>query len=144
LCLESLTISQDLGDRQGSARTLLVLAAIARAQSCPGQARAWYAEGLTLGRSVNDVGLAIRGLEGLAAVAVDQGQALVAARLFGAAATQRVLLGAPLSPPDQADVEREVAVARRIVPRESFLAAWAEGEALSLEQAIGEALRAGG
>jgi predicted ATPase/transcriptional regulator with XRE-family HTH domain len=144
LCLESLDMSQALGDRQGSARTLMVLASIARAQGCPGQARAWYAEGLTLGRSVDDVGLAIRGLEGLAAVATDQGQAIVAARLFGAAAAQRALLGAPLLPPDQADVEREVAVAQRIVPRERFLAAWAEGEALSLEQAISEARRAGG
>ena len=67
-------------------------------------------------------------------------QPLRAARLFGAAAALRESANFPLSPVMRADYERDLAVARTQLDVTTFAAAWAAGRALTLEQAITEAL----
>ncbi|HHW51165.1 MAG TPA: helix-turn-helix transcriptional regulator, partial [Pseudoclavibacter sp.] len=79
-------------------------------------------------------------LEGLAAVTGMQGQAARAARLYGFAASLRALLGAPIPPPDRRSYQRTVAALRAQLGEPTFLHAWTAGQALTLAEAIAEAV----
>ena len=63
-----------------------------------------------------------------------------AIRLLGAAEAYCETLGAPPPVADPTDHERTVAEGRSALGEAGFAAAWAEGRAMSLEQAIGCAL----
>jgi predicted ATPase/DNA-binding SARP family transcriptional activator len=77
-----------------------------------------------------------RCLEGLAALAADAEGSLAAARLLGAAAACRegVTRGSP--PADRSQRDRQLTRVRALAGEADFEAAWAEGRALSPEQAI--------
>jgi DNA-binding NarL/FixJ family response regulator len=75
-------------------------------------------------------------LEGLAGVVVAEGEPVWAARLWGAAETLRETVGAPIPPVERTDYERAVAVAHAKLGEQAFSAAWAEGRAMTLEQAL--------
>ena len=68
------------------------------------------------------------------------GRGIHAARLLGAATALREALGTPLTLSEQVDVERLVAPARAALGEERWAAAFAEGRALTLVQAVAEAL----
>jgi hypothetical protein len=59
---------------------------------------------------------------------------------LGAAEALRETIGLPLAPVDRAAYERNVAAVRAQFDAASFAAAWAEGRAMTLEQAIAYAL----
>jgi PAS domain S-box-containing protein len=63
-----------------------------------------------------------------------------AAQLWGAAEHLRVTLGCRPAPAARAAYERQLALARAQLGEAAFAAAWAAGEALSLEQAVAVAL----
>jgi hypothetical protein len=78
-------------------------------------------------------------LVGLGGVAGAVGQGECGARLLSAAESLYDTIG--LSWPEaRADFERYMAAARAQLDEATFAAAWAEGRALSLEQAVTEAL----
>ncbi len=79
-------------------------------------------------------------LEGLAAVAASGGQPARAARLYGAAASLRLALGAPLPPNERPRHERAVSRPRDLMGQLQFDEAFAAGGALTMEQAVDEAL----
>jgi DNA-binding CsgD family transcriptional regulator len=81
-------------------------------------------------------------LLGLAGVAVSRGLPARAARLWGAAEALREADGLPLSPlvRSLSDYEDDLADARAGLDERSFAAAWAEGRAMTLEQATEYAL----
>jgi hypothetical protein len=79
-------------------------------------------------------------LEGLAGVQGHPGRAAQAARLFGAAATLRAAMGAPLASRHQADYEADLAAVRTVLDGETFASSFAAGAALPLERAVAEAL----
>jgi hypothetical protein len=64
-------------------------------------------------------------------------------QLCGAAAALREALGAPLAPNRREEWERELGAARAALGEAAFAAAWAEGQALPLEDAITLALQDG-
>ena len=72
-----------------------------------------------------------------ASLAAVQGQADRAARLFGAAEALAVW---PARLAHRREIARHAAAARAQLGDAAFAAAWAEGQALTLEQAAGEAL----
>lgn len=111
LCQESLKLNVELGDKQAVAACLSALAGVATAQ---GQTRGaeWRERALRY-----------------------------AARLFGAADALLQAVGASLGHTDRAEYERNVATVRAQLGGEAFAAAWAQGQALTLEQAVAEALR---
>lgn len=78
-------------------------------------------------------------LECLAAVAADAGSTREAARLWGSAAAVRQRMGAMRFKVWDADYEATVAALRDIMGENGFHAAWAEGAALSSEEAIAAA-----
>ncbi|MDQ5854093.1 MAG: hypothetical protein M3380_18890, partial [Chloroflexota bacterium] len=80
------------------------------------------------------------GMEGLAAVAGAQGNAARAVRLWSAAGAIREAIGAPLPPVDRPHQETALARLRTALGATTFAARWAEGRALTLEQAIAYAL----
>ena len=75
-----------------------------------------------------------------AALANREGQPRRAAVLWGASQRLRDDVGAPLLPSERASYEREVAQGRVALGEDAFEMAWAEGQAMSTEQAIQYAL----
>ncbi len=63
-----------------------------------------------------------------------------AARLLGAAEAQQEILGHRFGPPERGDHDQRVASGRAALRDATFVAALAEGRALTLEQAIEYAL----
>jgi non-specific serine/threonine protein kinase len=139
LCEESLAIRQKLGDKGGSAHTLTILGRVALSQGSYAQAKAHYDVSLSLRQALGDKEGIASALEGLAGVAQGQGQPPSAARLYGAAQALRNAIGAPLAPTDRASYERMVASVRVQLDAAPFEAAWTQGQAFTLEQAIAAA-----
>ena len=103
------------------------------------QAKVLYREGLSLLQDLRRVGNAlgiIKGLAGLAEVAAAQGQAERAGRLFGAAT--RLL---PATSSYREEVHRRSTAARAHLDAATFEAGWTAGQAMTVEQAITEALQ---
>jgi hypothetical protein len=75
-------------------------------------------------------------LEGTAAIAAARERPADAARLFGAASALRERLGMPLPVINQAPYERAMGTTRSMLSDAAFVAAWQEGEAMTLDEAI--------
>jgi len=103
------------------------------------QAKMLYQQGLHLWQDMQQVddGIGIvRGLAGMAEVAAAQGQAERAGRLFGAA--DRLLPSASIY---RDDVNRRVGAARDHLDAAAFTACWTAGQAMTVEQAVTDALQ---
>ncbi len=140
LCQQSLALFREFGNKKGIAQALYGLGMTACREGDPDKsARSAFAESLTLYRELGDKRGIASVLEGMAELAHAEGNAERAARLWGAAESLREALGAPMPPCNRAAYERHVAAARAALG-ERFAAAWAQGRALPLEQAIADAL----
>jgi tetratricopeptide (TPR) repeat protein len=159
---ERLAIARELGYTWGIAEGLGDLALLARDRGDSIRAGVLWSESLTLFGKLGDQPYIAECLEGLASLAAtpdttvaghegyrDSGptgtgiksdDALRAARLFGAAAALRQLAGTPIVRQDQAEYEQRVTATRAMLNAAAFAAAWAEGRAMTLDQAIGVAL----
>jgi tetratricopeptide (TPR) repeat protein len=104
------------------------------------RARALYAESLGLMREVGDKLGVPEPLEGLASVAAARGEAVRAARLFGASEALREVMGVPPEPGERTLQEPYLAAARSQRDETSWQEAWAQGRAMTLEEAISYAL----
>jgi hypothetical protein len=76
----------------------------------------------------------------LGRVAAAEGQYERATQLLGAAAALRETIGAPLSPGQQSELDNQMALVRTGLAEGCLASAWAEGRAMTLEQAIAHAL----
>ena len=137
---ESLAICQEFGDKLNSANQLVMLADEARAQGNFTEAQAFLKECLILRREVGEkVGIA-RSLESCGNLAAAQGNVVYALRLFGAAEALYETIGVPLATyRDRGAYRRNVAAARAQLGEVTFAFRWAEGRAMTIEQAIAEA-----
>jgi non-specific serine/threonine protein kinase len=142
LCEESLALRKALGYKGGCAHALTILGRIALIQGGYERATACYKESLTLRQETGEKEGVATALEGLAAVTGMQGQPVSATRLYGFAESLRTLLGAPLTPMDRPSYEQTVAALRTQLDEPTFLKAWTEGQAMTLEEAIAEAMQA--
>ena len=140
---ESLAIRRELGDRREIAVSLTALGRVAFAEGDGPAARALYRESLPLHHALgNQWGLALA-LEGLVR-ATAEARPAPAARLAGAAAALRAVIGRRMPPAERAEYEQVLAGLRAALGEPAFAAAWAEGEATPLEQALADALAAAG
>jgi tetratricopeptide (TPR) repeat protein len=137
---ESLALFRELGDTQNIAYALSGLGNVAYAQGDYTAARALHAESLALRRELGDKPGIAESLERFAAVASAQGPLCLALRLAGAAAALREAISAPLSPIEQAALDRWLAPARQALSEAARSAVWDAGHTLTLEQAIAYAL----
>jgi tetratricopeptide (TPR) repeat protein len=106
------------------------------------QARANFQESLSMFQEMSNKRGMAECVAGLASLAVAQGQshAKRAARLLAAAEAQLRAAGASWWPADQVEYERTLALIRTALDPETFAAAWTQGQAMSLTEAITEAL----
>jgi non-specific serine/threonine protein kinase len=141
LCEESLTLFRQMGYKDGIAWSLQALGYVALFQGNNGQAVSRFVESLGLRRELGDKVRIAHCLAGLAGAAGMQGRLAQATRLFGAAAAQLDTIGASFNPAGRAAYDRNVVAVRALLDEVAFEASWAEGQAMSQEQAIVEALR---
>jgi len=137
---EALAINRELGDRRSAADGLRYLAEVASGEGRPDEARTLFLESLALSRELSARTVALDGLEGLASFESRHGQAALATRLFGAVDALRERAGRPMQSLYAARYEAQIAAARVALGEEAFAAAWAEGEAMTLEEAVAVAL----
>jgi len=145
LAEESLRLFDAVRDKGGIAWMAGTLGWVALKQGDVEQAVSCFTQGLMAFQAFGDKQNIVRHIEGLAASSAKaQGQAVLvtqrAARLFGAASALRDAIGMHLSVADRSLYEPYLAAARAQLDEATFAAAWAEGEAMTLEHAIAYAL----
>lgn len=136
---------QDLGDGSGVADVQRGLGALAMARREWAQARDLFGASLQYAQEHDTKQEIAQCLEGIAGtLGRDNAEAAdhdVAARLYGAAASVRAAIEAPQSPSEAVAVEEHVTQVRATLGEERFIAAWAQGEQLPLDETINSALR---
>jgi predicted ATPase/DNA-binding XRE family transcriptional regulator len=95
-----------------------------------------YGESLQLGQQFGFVHHVVGPLEGMARVAVARGEPKQAARLLGTSAALRDEMGVPLTLVERTDHDYAVNRACTDLGVKAFEVAWAEGYAMSLEEAV--------
>lgn len=137
---ESLTLSREAGYREGVAWSLNELGLVAYRRGELGRAEELLQESLGVHHDLGDRWRMATVLEGLAEVACAQGEFERAVRLFGAAEVLREAIGTPVPLCERPDRDGNVASARARLDGAAWEAAWAEGQAMSLGEAVGYAL----
>jgi len=140
LCTEALALHREMGDRRATGLSLHYLALAMQGQGDHAAARALLAEALALLLEVQDKNNIASCLDALAGMAVAEGAWERAARVFGAAEAIRQAINVPVVYFQRAGYERNVAAVRAQHDAATFVAAWAAGRVMTLEQAIAEAL----
>jgi len=140
LFAESLDLFREMGDKRNISVLSFNMGDIARYEGDYEQATGLYLESLMLSEELGDKAVLAACLLGLANVICTQGQAERAARLFGAEEALRESIGAHLSPSERAAYDHNVSIACGALSKEAFAAAWAEGRAMTLQQAVAYAL----
>ena len=143
---ESLGLSRALDTKAGIAHALLLRAGIARARRRPGQAISLLQDALALSPHSNIVHR-LEALEWLAGILAEGRQqpdsAMRAVQLLGAADAVRATSSILRRPADALEHERAMATTRGRLDEWLFAAMWAEGQAMTVEQAVTEALEVG-
>jgi predicted ATPase/transcriptional regulator with XRE-family HTH domain/Tfp pilus assembly protein PilF len=139
---ECLTLKRKQEDKGGIVAGLSYLGNAVYALGDKERATALLVESLTLSREIGDKRMSTICLEQLAAIAGGRGQAERAAQLFGAAEAARRRIKAPLPPIEQPRYKLLVAAAQAQLDEETFTAAWAAGQAMTLDEAAAAALKA--
>jgi predicted ATPase/DNA-binding SARP family transcriptional activator/DNA-binding CsgD family transcriptional regulator len=137
---EALSIYRKMGDGFLIAQILSGLGWAAAINGDHEAAARFIEEGLPLAQELGSGKLSAMCLEGLAIVYGAKAEGTRAARLYGAAEALRLAIGATLSPADRAELERQLATARATLDAVSWEAAWADGRAMTPEQAAEYAL----
>jgi predicted ATPase/DNA-binding CsgD family transcriptional regulator len=137
---EALTLSRRAGELQAEVNTLCTLGQLARQGGDLATAFALQRQGLALAWERADPRCVADTLEYLVNVVGAAGNGEQAARLLGAATALREAIGAPGPSVERAMTEQAVAEARRALGEEAWAEAFAAGRAMTLEEAIAEAL----
>jgi tetratricopeptide (TPR) repeat protein len=137
---ESLIGYQEKNFLAAVANVLSNLGLVAQAEHCYEQAQAFYQEAVTILEKERDMECIVSQLAASASLGLVQGQHEQAARLFAASAAWRERIGAPLRPVERPAYERNLDALRAVLGEDVFLASWAEGKIMSLEQALNYAL----
>jgi predicted ATPase/DNA-binding XRE family transcriptional regulator len=140
LHVESLAVSRDLGDRRYIAISLHNLGRVALAEGDYTGASTLLVESLAVSRELGDHSTLALVLDAFAELAAAGLQAERALRVAGGAEALREAIGCALAHPDR--LRRTLTLARRLLPEPMHACLRAEGRAMSLEQAVEEALAA--
>jgi predicted ATPase/DNA-binding XRE family transcriptional regulator len=137
---ESLELKRAQKDTWSITFSLTSLARLALRQHDQIQAKALYQESLKLRQQLGYTQGIASSLVGLAGLAATTGQRQTAVRLLGTVAKLLNATGASLSPQSASHYSRNLETIRSQLDKAIFAELWAEGQTLSLDQAIGEAL----
>ncbi len=133
---EALTVWRQLGGATHISVALTSMGIVAFAAGQFSRAAAVYREALDLSMAVDDRYDVVRAVEGFGLLAAAGGDPRQAARLLGVAQAQLELFGTPRRRATQALVERVLSNLRRTLGDSAFAAAWEEGHALPLTEAV--------
>jgi tetratricopeptide (TPR) repeat protein len=140
-CAErSLALHRDLGNEKVVAFLLACLATLALDNQEDAMARANLRESLEISRRLHEKVDVAFVLETCARFADARSESALAVKLAGAAASVRETVGAQAAPPWKAMVDMSLESAREALGVAISQAVWSEGRALSLEEAIDQAL----
>lgn len=138
---ESLVLFRKTGSKREIAASLHNLAYVAHHEGEDNRAAQLFAEGLTQHRELGNREGMTECLAGFATLAAARGQLEAAARLFGAVEALREAIGALAWPGGTAEYERNASLVRSQLDTETYVAARAEGQAMTLELAVAYALQ---
>jgi hypothetical protein len=133
---DSLTLVREMGTTTKTPSTLHNLAYVALHQGDHHKSAALFGESLAIFREQGDKKGIAECLAGIAGVMGAQGKPKQAATLFGAAEATRESLGVTLWPANRIEHDRNVMAVRSQLDEATFETAWAEGRAMTIEQAI--------
>ena len=131
------------GDRKGIAETLCCLGRVAADAGDPDTARPLLRESVAIFEAVGERSAIAASVEPLAAALAASGAPAQAACLWGAMASVRESIAAPLEAGERAARERDVAAARAALGEHAFESAWQAGRAMTMDEAIAFALTDG-
>jgi predicted ATPase len=135
---QALVQSREIGHAHMTAIVMSSLGTLSFLEGKLDDADRWLHDGLVLSRD------GIWELEFMAAAAAARGNFIRAVRLYGAVAAAQTSLGSgPDRPHRRIPHERSLTAARAALGEAAFAAVWAEGQALTLEEACAEALGSG-
>ena len=137
---EGLAMSRESKDLYTNTTALLGLGIVETRRGEHGRAKMLLEEGLVLSRKLGSMVNAAEILETLAEMAGALGDGTRAARQWGAADTLREVTGSPWAPQERRLHEPYLAAVRSGVDETVWRAAWEEGRAMTLEDAIAYAL----
>jgi tetratricopeptide (TPR) repeat protein len=140
---ECLALTRETGYKLNEAITLGNLGSVAQYRGLPGQAGALFTESLALLRELGDEKYSAMTLADMAGPAAAGGYPQAAACLLGASEALLEALGIVMHAGNRPDIDRHVAALREQLDEATFDAIWAEGRAMSLEQAVSYALEVG-
>jgi ATP/maltotriose-dependent transcriptional regulator MalT len=142
LAERGLALLREVGDRIGISAALCTLAGLAQAKADHERATALFEESLARSAEIGDTTNVVYCLEGLATIAGEEGKAERAARLWSATGALLEQTEVPWYPyaPDHSVREAQVSAARSQSDETGWEAAWSEGRAMALEEAIEYAL----
>lgn len=132
-----LVLCRELGSKNGIAVSLLNLGSVALKQNDESSAQAYLDESIMVFQEIgNKFGL-VNCLVAFGSLASQKKKVLQAVTLWGGSEALREQIGAPLSRDDRESTDKDRAAARAALNDDgAFDAAWQEGRALTLEQAI--------
>ena len=137
---EALSLHRAARNPQGIAQSLIALGSLSLDAGATEPARTCFVESLEIGRDLGFRETVAAGLAGLAELAAVDGQPDRALRLGGAADTVRNSNGLVMTPAEHARHERLMQPAHLALGEAAAAAAWEEGRAMSLDEAIEYAL----
>jgi hypothetical protein len=105
------------------------------------QAAAYFLESLSSMQALEDINGIYEALEGMAGIAATSRLPIQAVHLLGVVEAQFEALNKKMRPMDKAEFDYDIARARSVLDEATFMAAWTEGRAMSLEQVFQEARR---
>jgi non-specific serine/threonine protein kinase len=142
LAERSLSLGRELGSRETASVALPTMASIARADGDLERARRLLGEGLIFSAEIGDGTNVSYYLEGLAAISASEGDPERAAQLWGAAEAilEKIEVISYPHAADRSLNEEQLAAAREDLDRRSWEGAWAEGRAMTIEEAVAYAL----
>ncbi len=133
---QSVVLYKEMGHRHGTAESLAALGKVLAAEGDYAAAQALYEESLALSDELGEKWLIARDLLGVGEVVAAQHKLAWAAQLWGAADALRETLGVPIAPVERADYGRSLSAARVHLGERAFAAAWAQGRAMTPQQAL--------
>ncbi|MBI4762882.1 MAG: tetratricopeptide repeat protein [Chloroflexi bacterium] len=132
---ESLLMHRETGDRDGIPSVLHNLGYVALHQGENAKAMELFREGLAIHIGMGNQAGVAECLAGIASVLTMQGSVEDGACLFGVAEALRERTGASLWPANRIEYDRSLESLRRSLDDSTLAASWADGRAMSVEQA---------
>ncbi len=140
LCEECIALHRQMGNEMNTAYPLATLGRAMLGCGDAAQAEKYLRASLALLSKSEDKPSTLDVLTRLGFAAVAQNHYAHGARLLSAQATLRAAIGHPLQPADFSENAQSIDLARAQLGETAFGAAWKEGRAMALEQAIAYAL----